>query len=193
MTQYKTPGTNKAARTVVVSDPTPPELRALAHLEATPNALRLRIAQIAPDQIYRGTADDLSVAESVALAVEREKQYGDALRRTRGGETVVLEEPQPSGLFIDRIFHDDLAMFFDLRRATLDHIRSLGPAEWERNVELRDVGQLAIRELAQRLEQHDMQMLELVSRQRQHWLRTSGVDELRDGGVAGHLSPNLAQ
>jgi hypothetical protein len=36
-------------------------------------------------------------------------------------------------------------------------------------------------------------MLRTISEQRRVFLRTSGVDELRDAGVAGKLSPNIGQ
>ncbi len=168
------------------------ELRALTALEATPNAIRLRIAGLAPDQIYRGTANDLSIAEQVGLATVREQAYLATLQRIGQETEPALVEPAPSPTLLDRDFSADLALFFDLRRDTLNLLRSFSAKAWQVPVRLGGAA-LPVRDLAVRLAEHDRQMLHSISRQRQHWTKTSGVDELRDYGVAGKLGPNLGQ
>ena len=59
------------------------QLLALSRLESTPNAIRLRIAGLAPDQLYRGTTDQLSIAEEISLAVDRERAYLAAFQRSQ--------------------------------------------------------------------------------------------------------------
>jgi hypothetical protein len=93
---------------------------------------------------------------------------------------------------LDREFTDDLAEFFDLRRATLDILRTFD-AEWNMTVTLPDGKQATLRELAIQLARRDKLMLRGISEQRRGFLRTTGVDELREGGVAGKLGPNLGQ
>ncbi|MBA3944081.1 MAG: hypothetical protein H0X37_05905 [Herpetosiphonaceae bacterium] len=175
------------------NDTIPAELIALAHLEATCNGIRLRIAGLSPDQIYRGTAADASIAELVALAVEREKVYLQAVKQSQVGEKPDLVEPEPTGLLLDRVFNDDLSTFFAVRRATLDVLRTVSAKHWENKIMVRGQREMTLRELAMRLDQHDAQMLSTISTQRRGWLKTNGVDELRDSGVAGKLSPNIAQ
>lgn len=187
MTMYTTP-TNLTAE-----DTMPRELRALVVLEATPNGIRLRIASLAPDQLYRGTTEELSIAETIALAVERERVYGPGFAQAQADYTPTLIEPQPTPLFIDRDFHDDLATFFDLRRETLDVLRALPVEQWDTQVSIPEVGNLVLRDLAVRLADHDRQMIESINRQRRYFLRTTGVSELRDSGTAGKLAPNIGQ
>ncbi len=175
------------------NDTIPAELIALAHLEGTCNGIRLRIAGLSPDQIYRGTSTDVSIAELLALAVEREKVYLQAFKQVQAGEKPDLVEPEPTGLLLDRVFNDDLSSFFDVRRASLDVLRTVSAEHWENRVTVRGKGEMTLRDLAMRLEQHDAQMINTISTQRRGWLKTSGVDELRDSGVAGKLSPNIAQ
>jgi hypothetical protein len=171
----------------------PDELIALARLEATPNGIRLRIAALAPDQLYRGTVDQLSIAEEVALAVDRERAYLDAFRRAQSESHPLLIEPQPGPALLDREFDDDLAMFFDLRRATLDLIRTINDRGWAQIVDIPGGAPATLRQLAIRLAQRDGAMLRTISDQRRGFLRTTGVNELRDGGVAGKLGPNIGQ
>lgn len=172
--------------------PIPNELIALSKLEQTGNAIRLRIAGFAPDQLYRGTGEQLSVAEAVGNAVDRERAYLDAFQRTLAETGHTLIEPKPGPAFLDRDFGDDLALFFDLRRHTLDLLRTLGD-EWEKAVNLPGGAQSTIRDLAIRLATLDAQMLRVISDQRKVFLRTTGVDELRDNGVAGKLGANIGQ
>ncbi len=170
----------------------PNELVALSWLESTCNAIRLRIAGLAPDQLYRGTTERLSIAEEIALARDRERAYLTAFQRAQAESDAHLVEPQPSALLLERDFSDDLAEFFDRRRFTLDLLRTLD-AGWNKTVALPNGGQATMRELAIRLAQLDKRMLRSISEQRTGFLRTTGVDELRDGGVAGKLGPNLGQ
>jgi len=168
------------------------QLLALSRLEATPNAIRLRIAGLAPDQLYRGTIDQLSIAEEIALAVDRERAYLSAFQRSQKEAQPHLEEPQPGPPVLDRDFSDDLATFFDLRRNTIDLLRRLD-AGWEQGVLLPGGSRITLSDLAIRLAQADVRMLRTISEQRKVFLRTSGVDELRDFGVAGKLGSNIAQ
>ncbi len=174
------------------SDAAPPdELIALSWLESTPNAVRLRIAGLAPDQLYRGTVDRLSIAEEVALATERDRAYLGAFQRAQVENVPDLVEPLPGPALLDRDFGDDLAEFFDLRRMNLDLLRSLNEKGWGRRI---NVGgeQVTIRDLAIRLAQLDKRMLRRISEQKRGFIGTSGVDELRDSGVAGKLGENLS-
>jgi hypothetical protein len=168
------------------------ELVALSWLERTPNAIRLRIAGLAPDQLYRGTTDQLSIAEEIALTADRERAYLGAFREALTDEDPHLEEPQPGPGLLDREFAEDLANFFDLRRHSLDLLRTLNE-EWDYTVTLPGGNEATLRELAIRLAQLDRRMLETISDQRKIFLRTTGVDELRDAGVAGKLGPNIGQ
>jgi hypothetical protein len=170
----------------------PDELVALSWLESTCNAIRLRIAGLAPDQLYRGTTDQLSIVEEIALVCDRERAYLSAFRHALTESHARLVEPQPGPPLLDREFTDDLAEFFDLRRGTLDVLRTLD-AEWNRTVNLPDGKQVTLRDLAIRLAQLDKRLLRGISEQRRVFLRTTGVDELRDPGVAGKLGPNLGQ
>lgn len=172
-------------------EPPPDELIALAILEGTPNAIRLRIAALAPDQLYRGI-DQLSIAEEVALAVDRERAYLDAFRRSQSESRPQLIEPQPGPDLLDREFDVDLAMFFDLRRGTLDLLRTINDHGFSQVVSIPG-GTANLRELTIRLAQRDTAMLRMISQQRRGFLRTTGVNELRDGGVAGKLGPNIGQ
>lgn len=172
---------------------TPDELIALAQLEGTPNAIRLRIAALAPDQLYRGTVDRLSIAEEVALAVDRERAYLDAFRRAQSEARPQLIEPQPGPGLLDREFDVDLAMFFDLRRATLDLLRAINDHGFAQVVSIPGGSAASLRELTVRLAQRDSAMLRTISDQRRGFLRTTGVNELRDAGVAGKLGPNIGQ
>jgi hypothetical protein len=169
------------------------ELLALAKLEATCNAIRLRIAQLAPDQLYRGAVDDLSIAELFSAAVDREHAYLDGFRRAMTDTKPRLEEPRTGLAFMDRDFARDLGRFFDLRRETLDLLRAFSDTDWQRTVVLPDGSEVTLETLAIRLQHHDAWMLEAISRQRHVFLKTTGVDELRDMGVAGKLGDNLAQ
>lgn len=174
-------------------DATPPdELVALSWLESTPNAIRLRIAGLAPDQLYRGTVDQLSIAEEIALASDREQAYFEAFQRSRAERQPVLVEPQPSPALLDRDFGQDLATFFDRRRHTLDILRAID-REWENRISLPGGAVATVRDLAIRLARIDKRMLKTISEQKQMFIRTTGVDELRDAGVAGKLGPNLGQ
>lgn len=170
----------------------PDELIALSRLEATPNAIRLRIAGLAPDQLYRGMTEQLSIAEEIALAVDRERAYLEAFQRAQKESQPRLEEPQPGPQLLDRDFSDDLATFFDLRRNTLDLLRTLD-AGWNQGVLLPGGSRITLRELAIRLAQADVKMLRSLSEQRKVFLRTTGVNDLRDAGVAGKLGANIAQ
>lgn len=169
------------------------ELLALSKLEATSNAIRLRIAGLAPDQLYRGSARELTIAELIAQAVDRERAYLDGFQRARSEREPRLEEPRPGLAVMDRDFSDDLATFFDLRRMTLDVIRMLGERDWERIVVLPDGSRITLEELALRLQRHDARMLQAISHLKHKYLKVSGVDELRDMGVAGKLGENLGQ
>lgn len=170
----------------------PNELVALSRLEATSNAIRLRIAGLAPDQLYRGTTDQLSIAEEVALAADRERAYLEAFQRAQTERVLHVAEPQPGPALLDRDFSDDLAEFFDLRRQTLDFLRTLDRG-WDKTVTLPNGTRATLRDLAIRLAQWDGRMLRSIAEQRRVFLRTTGVDELRDAGVAGKLGANIAQ
>lgn len=169
------------------------ELLALAKLEATCNAIRLRIARLAPDQLYRGATAQHSIAELISAAVDRERAYLSGFRRAMRETRPTLEEPRPGLAFMDRGFADDLGTLFDLRRETLDLIRTLSETDWQRLVALPDGGEITLETLAIRLQHHDAHMLESISRQRHVFLKSMGVDDLRDYGVAGKLGENLAQ
>jgi hypothetical protein len=169
------------------------ELLALAKLEATCNAIRLRIASLAPDQLYRGTSENVTIAELISEAVEREKAYLAAFRQALAETNPQLEEPRPGLSTMDRDFSDDLAAFFDLRRMTLDVMRTLNDADWQRRVTLPDGSTVTLEWMATTLQRYDAQMLQVLSRQRHALLKMSGVDELRDQGTAGKLGQNLAQ
>jgi hypothetical protein len=169
------------------------ELLALAKLEATCNAIRLRIARLAPDQLYRGSTSEPSIAELVSAAVDRERAYLNGFRRSGQESKPRLEEPRPGLAFMDRDFAADLAMFFDLRRETLDLLRILSDDDWKRVVELPDGSEVTLETLAIRLQHHDAHMLDGISRQRHAFLKTTGVNDLRDMGVAGKLGDNLGQ
>ncbi|HEX6288670.1 MAG TPA: DinB family protein [Herpetosiphonaceae bacterium] len=169
------------------------ELLALAKLEATCNAIRLRISRLAPDQLYRGWPDEPSIAELISAAVDRERAYLSGFRRATTETQPRLEEPRPGLASMDRDFGDDLAIFFDVRRETLDLLRSISEETWQRTVLLPDGGEVTLETLAVRLQHHDAHMLESISRQRHRFLKSTGVDDLRDMGVAGKLGENLAQ
>ena len=171
----------------------PDELGALVRLESTPNAIRLRIAGLAPDQLYRGTTDQLSIAEEIALAVDRERAYLQAFERSQREAHPDLIEPQPGPGLLDRDFGRDLATFFDLRRHTLDLVRTIGDKGWSQTVNLPGGMQAPLSQLAIRLAQRDANLLTTIAEQRKVFLRTTGVDELRDSGVAGKLGPNIGQ
>jgi hypothetical protein len=173
--------------------PAPDELIALSRLEATPNAIRLRIAALAPDQLFRGTVDRLSIAEELALAVDRERAYLNAFRRAQTESRTQLVEPQPGPALLDREFEDDIAAFFDLRRATLDLLRTIDDRGWSQLVTIPGGSTASLSELSIRLAQRDAAMLRTISEQRRHFLRTTGINELRDAGVAGKLGPNIGQ
>jgi hypothetical protein len=169
------------------------ELLALAKLEATCNAIRLRIARLAPDQLYRGSGAEPSIAELVSAAVERERAYLNGFRRAMHETRPSLEEPRPGLAFMDRDFADDLALFFDLRQETLDLVRTFSDSDWQRLVVLPDGGEITLETLVVRLQHHDAQMLAGISRRRYVFLKSTGVNDLRDMGVAGKLGENLAQ
>jgi hypothetical protein len=169
------------------------ELLALAKLEATSNAIRLRIAGIAPDQLYRGSTVELPVAELVANAVDRERGYQAGFRRAPAETNPHLAEPQRGLEFMDRDFAKDLALFFDLRRATLDLLRSYSDAVWERPVTLPDGAVIRLEDLALRLQRHDAQMLQAISKQKRMFMKTTGINQMRDMGVAGKLGENIGQ
>lgn len=169
------------------------ELLALAKLEATCNAIRLRIARLAPDQLYRGVTSEPSIAELISSAVDRERAYLNGFRRAMHQTRPSLEEPRPGLAFMDRDFADDLAIFFDLRRETLDLLRTFSDSDWERLAVLPDGSEISLEMLAVRLQHHDAQMLAGISRQRHVFLKSTGVNDLRDMGVAGKLGENLGQ
>lgn len=169
------------------------ELFALAKLEATSNAIRLRIAGLAPDQLYNGTAGEPTIAELIAGAVDRERAYGAMFQRGNSETNPRLEEPTPGRASLDRDFAQDLAAFFDLRRVTLDLVRALGDRAWERRITLPNGESITLEKAALRLQQHDGRMLKTISDKKRRLLRTSGVNALRDMGVAGKLGENLAQ
>ncbi len=169
------------------------ELLALAKLEATSNAIRLRIAGLAPDHLYRGTRDEPPIAELIANAVDRERAYLEALRRGRAETNPRLAEPRPGLSYLDRDFSDDLALFFDLRRETLNLLRSFTEEDFARTATLPDGAQITLGELALRLQRHDAQMLRLISARKHVFKQRTGVDQLRDMGVAGKLGENLGQ
>lgn len=169
------------------------ELLALSKLEATSNAIRLRIAGLAPDQLYRGSTDELTIAEAVAQAVDRERAYQQGFRRATIETTPGLEEPRPGLSVMDRDFADDLATFFDLRRGTLDLLRTMSERDFERTVALPGGETISLEQLALRLQRHDARMLQTISHQKRKFLKVSGVDALRDMGVAGKLGENLGQ
>ncbi|MDP9313147.1 MAG: DinB family protein [Chloroflexota bacterium] len=169
------------------------ELLALAKLEATSNAIRLRIAGMTPDQLYRGSLDELTIAELIADAVDREKAYLDGFRRVRSETNPRLNEPRPGLAFMDRGFAEDLALFFDLRRETLDLLRSFNDDDWERKVTLPNGSIVSVEELALRLQRYDAHMLKAISAQKQKFKQTTGINQLRDAGVAGKLGENIGQ
>ncbi len=174
-------------------EPAPDELIALARLESTCNTIRLRISRLSPDQLYRGTVDQLSIAEAIALAVDRERAYLQAFRRAQHESGPELVEPEPGPLFLDRRFSDDLATLFDLRRETLDLLRTINENGWKREIALPAGDRATLRDLAIRLAQHDARMLRSISDQRKVFLQTTGLDDLRDRGMAGKLGGNIAQ
>lgn len=169
------------------------ELLALAKLEATANAIRLRIAGMAPDQLYHGSGTNLTIAELIADAVEREKAYGIGFRRALSETAPRLEEPQQGLSYLDRDFADDLALFFDLRRGTLDVLRNYSDRDWERAVTLPNGDLITIERLAIRLQRHDAAMLREISRQKREFKKSNGVNQMRDMGVAGKLGQNIGQ
>jgi hypothetical protein len=169
------------------------ELLALAKLEATANAIRLRIAGMAPDQLYHGSGTDLTIAELIANAVEREKAYQGGFRRALGETAPRLDEPQPGLGYLDRDFADDLALFFDLRRVTLDILRSYSDRDWERTVTLPNGDIITTEQLAIRLQRYDAAMLREISERKHEFKKTNGVNQMRDMGVAGKLGQNLGQ
>ena len=174
-------------------EPVPNELIALSRLESTCNTFRIRIAALAPDQLYRGTVDQLSIAEEIALAVDRERAYLEAFRRAQRESRPELIEPQPGPWLLDRDFADDLATFFDLRRETLDLLRIIDDEGWSKTITVPDGTQATLRDLSIRLSQLDVKMLRSITEQRRIFRRTTRVDELRDWGVAGKLGPNIGQ
>lgn len=165
----------------------------LAKLEATSNAIRLRIARLSPDQLYRTVTDDPPIAELVSQAVDREQVYLAAFERMIAQTNPHLEEPRPSEPYLDHDFSEDLARFFDLRRKTLDILRSLNEPDWGRTATLPDGTSVTMRDLAIWLQRHDARLLRSISEQRRAMTQRTGVDDLRDMGVAGKLSPNIAQ
>lgn len=174
-------------------EPAPDELIALARLESTCNTIRLRISRLAPDQLYRGTTEELSIAEELALAVDRERAYLGAFRRALSNSGPELIEPQPGAPLLDRKFTEDLATFFDIRRETLNLLRTIDEDGWQREVALPGSGKASLRELAIRLAQRDARMLRSIVEQRRVFLRTTGIDDLRDRGMAGKLGGNIGQ
>ncbi len=169
------------------------ELLALAKLEATGNAIRLRIASLAPDQLYRGSREELTIAELIADAVDRERAYQAAFRRALEETNPRVEEPRRGLAYMDRDFGKDLAEFFDLRRGTLDLLRAYSDETWERTVMLPDGSVITLEDLAIRLQRHDAQMLKAISKQKHVFKRTTGINQLKDMGVAGKLGENLGQ
>ena len=169
------------------------ELFALTKLEATSNAIRLRIAGLAPDQLYTGTGGEPTIAELIAAAVDREQAYGAMFRHGKSETNPRLEEPSPGRSSMDRDLAQDLAAFFDLRRVTLDLLRSLDDRAWQRGITLPNGESITLERAAMRLQQHDERMLKTISDQKRRLLRSTGVNALRDMGVAGKLGENLAQ
>ena len=94
---------------------------------------------------------------------------------------------------MDRDLAQDLAAFFDLRRVTLDLLRSLDDRAWQRGITLPNGESITLERAAMRLQQHDERMLKTISDQKRRLLRSTGVNALRDMGVAGKLGENLAQ
>ncbi len=165
----------------------------LAKLEATSNAIRLRIARLSPDQLYRTMTNDLPVAELISQAVDREQAYLAAFERMMAQTNPRLEEPRAGVPYLDRDFSEDLALFFDLRRKTLDILRTLNERDWERTATLPDGTLVTMCDLAIWLQRHDARLLRSISEQRRVMTQRTGVDDLRDMGVAGKLSPNIGQ
>jgi hypothetical protein len=165
----------------------------LAKLEATSNAIRLRIAGLSPDQLYRTVTDDPPIAELISQAVDREQAYLVAFERMMIQTNPRVEEPHSEVLYLDRDFNDDLALFFDLRRKTLDMLRTLDEHDWERRATLPDGTSVTMRELASWLQRHDARLLRAISEQRRAMIQRTGVNDLRDMGVAGKLGSNIAQ
>ena len=174
-------------------DEIPDELIALTRLEKVPNGIRLRIAGLAPDQLYRGTIEQLSIAEEISLAVDRERAYLAAFQQAMADNTPRLEEPQPGPGLLDRDFAEDLGQFFDLRRETLNLVRSIPEDGFAEPIALPGGRQTTLRDLVIRLARIDTKMLRTISEQRRGFLQTNGVDELRDSGLAGKLGPNIGQ
>lgn len=175
------------------ADTIPDEVLMISKLEATSNAIRLRIAGLAPDQLYRGTRQEPSIAELIAAAVDREQAYLEAFQRGLSEDQPRLGEPTPGPSFLDRDFAEDLARFFDLRRQTLDLVRNFSEEAFARRVTLPDGEQLTLHDLALRLQRHDAQLLRQISARKRALKAASGINELLDMGVAGKLGENIAQ
>lgn len=169
------------------------ELVALSKLEATSNAIRLRIAGLAPDQLYRGSIEEPPIAELIANAVDRERAYQIAFERARAETDPHIENLPRAAAFMDRDFAEDLALFFDLRRRTLDTLRALSDREWDRKVTLPGGETVTLEQLGIRLQRNDAAMLRAISTMKRKYRPSSGVNALRDMGVAGKLGQNLAQ
>lgn len=165
----------------------------LAKLEATSNAIRLRISQLAPDQLYRSVTDDPPIAGLISQAVDRERAYLSAFEAIISHTNPRLAEPESGLIYLDRDLHEDLATFFDLRRRTLNILQTCSDEQWQRTATLPNGSTATLIDLATRLQRYDAYMLNAISKQRRAMIRNTGVNDLRDMGVAGKLSPNIAQ
>jgi hypothetical protein len=169
------------------------ELFALANLEKTSNGIRMRIAALAPDQFHRTVTGDLPIADLVAQVVDRERAFLTAFQRGLNERNPRIEEPPPALSLLDHHMAEDLATFYDLRRMTLDLLRNMSEADWQRTVTLPEGATISLEDLALRLQWYDARMLRAISDQRHALMRETGVSELRDMGVAGKLGANIAQ
>jgi hypothetical protein len=169
------------------------ELFALAKIESFSNNLRLRIAGLAPDQFFRSLTDDLPLADLLALAVDRERAFGVAFRHGIAEHSPRLDEPPVARSLLDHEIAEDLAQLYDLRRATLDMLRSMSEAQWQRQVTLPEGTTITLEDLALRLQWYDAHLLRAASQQRRAFIKETGVSDLRDTGVAGKLGANIGQ
>jgi hypothetical protein len=169
------------------------ELFALTNLEKTSNGIRIRIAALAPDQFYRTVTNDPPIADLVAQAVDRERAFLLVFRRGLAERNPRIQELQPGLSLLDHHLGEDLATFYDLRRMTLDLLRNMSEADWQRTVTLPEGSTITLEDLGLRLQWYDAQMLRAISNQRHALIHETGVSELRDMGVAGKLGSNIAQ
>lgn len=169
------------------------ELFALANLEKANNGLRLRIAGLAPDQFYGSATNDLPIADLIALTVDRERAFLAAFQHGLNERTPQIDEPHSALSVLDHELVDDLAAWYDLRRMTLELLRNMSEAQWHRTVRLPEGTTISLEDLALRLQWYDAHLLHSVSAQRRMFIKETGVNDLRDTGVAGKLGSNLGQ